>query len=225
VRALTIATLLAALSTVACLPREEQAIRFLIRVHDDQGAAQRAIPVLLDGIATAVTDDAGESPLVFRPHANRVQIAVRCPSGFHSPDPRTLAVSRAGHQAPLELAFVCRPLKRTLLVIVRAPQAVGLPVLADGESLGTVQVDGSFHGVLERPPEAVVRLMLDTSEAPLLLPQNPVREFRVADQDEIVVFDQALAPAPPARRARVTPRVSAAAQLKAHVPYAIGPRH
>ncbi len=221
--ALKIVWLLMALLAAGCFGRQETAVRLLVRVSDDQGAAQASVPVELDGVQTATTDKEGRATLTFVVRANRVQLAVQCPGGFQSPEPRSVPLARQGRQPPLELTFVCRPLTRTLLLIVRAPEAAGMPVLADGESLGTVTAEGTFHAVLQRPPEAVLRLMLDTSGAPRFVPQNPVRELRVADRDEIVVFDQALAVLPPARRPLV-PRRTRTEVSRSHIPYAIGNR-
>jgi hypothetical protein len=47
-----------------------------------------------------------------------------------------------------------------------------------------------------RAPDSEVRLLLDTGDLPLF-PANPVRELRVADRDELVIFDQALTSARP----------------------------
>ena len=212
-----------ALLLAACVGHDETAVRILVRVSDDQGAAQASVPVDLDGVQSATTDEEGRDTLTFVARANRVQLAVQCPTSFQSPEPRSVPFARQGRQPPLELTFVCRPLTRTLLLVVRAPEAVGMPVLADGESLGTVTAEGTLHAVLQRPPEAVLRLMLDTSRAPRLVPQDPVREVRVADRDEIVVLDQALTVPPPVRRPLI-PRRPTVEAPRSHVPYAIGER-
>jgi hypothetical protein len=209
--------------TMACFQPREQATLLVVRVEDDQGVPQRAVSVELDGVPSATTGDAGTASITLQTYANRIQIAAHCPEGYNSPDPRSVPLSRSGRQPPLELRFVCRPAMRTLLLVVRAPQAAGLSVLADGESLGTVNADGTLHAVLRRPPEAVIRLMLDTSALPRAVPANPVREIRVADRDEILVFDQSLAIAPPARRAP-SPRRAPPDPSKSHIPYAIGSR-
>jgi len=222
--ALKLGWLLVAVLAAGCFGREETAVRLLVRVSDDQGAAQASVPVELDGVQTATTDKEGRATVTFVARANRVQLAVHCPSGFQSPEPRSVPLPRQGRQPPLELTFACRPLRRTLLLVVRAPEAAGMPVLADGESLGNVTAEGTFHAVLQRPPEAVLRLTLDTSSAPRFVPQNPVREVRVADRDEIVVFDQALALLPPARRPSAPRRAQAESNTRSHVPYAIGAR-
>jgi hypothetical protein len=96
-----------------------------------------------------------------------------------------------GGTARLELSFRCRPALRELVVVVRAPGGEGLWLRADGEPVGRVATDGTLHAIVRRAPGSEVRLLLDTGELPLL-PANPVRELRVADRDELVVFDQAL---------------------------------
>jgi hypothetical protein len=204
----------------ACSPSEIQDVHIRVSVHDDQSAAQPSVPVEIDGLPVATTDDAGITSITFQAHANRVRVAVRCAAGYHSPEPRSIPLSRHARQPPLDLQFVCRPAQRSLLLVVRAPLGVGLPVLVDGEQVGTVASDGTLHAVVQRAPEATVRVTLDTTNTPTLVPQQPVREIKVSDQDEFIVFDQVLSVAPAkSRRVHGLPPRSAGTK---HIPYAIG---
>ncbi|MFT3928090.1 MAG: hypothetical protein QM778_36515 [Myxococcales bacterium] len=212
---------LALMFTIGCAAGDEsQEVRFHVSVRDDQLQAQPGVSIEVDGQAVASTDTQGRASVSFHARANRARIAVRCPSGYHASEPRSIPLSRRGRQPPLELVFTCRPAQRTLLLVVRAPEGVGMPVLADGEALGHVAEDGTFHAVIKRAPDATLRLTLDTTDAPLLVPQHPVREITVGERDEIIVFDQELRAARPPRRVRQTSGKSSSATR--HIPYAIG---
>jgi len=209
------------LSLAACAAsRAPQEAHFQLTVQDDQGEPQANVPVVIDGAQVASTDAHGEASVIFQANANRARLAVMCPAGFLSPEPRSVPLARTGRQPPLELQLTCRPEQRSLLLVVRAPQAIGLPVLADGEVIGHVAEDGTLHAILRRAPGSELRVTLDTSAKPQLLPQHPVREISVGDRDELIVFDQPFATArerprraSSATQARPTPR---------HIPYAIG---
>lgn len=198
-------------------------LRVQVTVRDDQGVAQVAVPIELDGRAVAATDPQGRASLTYQAHANRARISAHCAEGYHSPEPRSVPLARHGRQPPLELDFVCRPALRSLLLVVRAPLAAGLPVLADGEPLGTVSPDGTLHAVLKKAPDTELRITLDTTAVPTLVPQHPVREIKVTDEDQIVVFDQALSfVAKKVRRTRERERPEPDAR---HIPFAIGARY
>jgi hypothetical protein len=98
----------------------------------------------------------------------------------------------------------------------------GLALSANGEPLGAVGEDGTLHATLQRAPDSELRLMLDTSTSPQLIPRNPVRELKVMDRDEIVVFDQVFEEEAP-RKVRPSGAAKRGKEPK-HIPYAIGGR-
>jgi hypothetical protein len=213
-------TLLLALLLVACRvgsPRETRSID--VTVTDDAGDPLAEVPLTVDELPSKHTDAVGKASLsVSAGLDRRIRIAAVCPEAYRPSEPRTVAMAGAGR---LELRFQCRPRLRTLAVVVNAPRAQGLTMRADGESIGKIGADGTLHAVLKRTPEAELRLMLDTSSAPQLRPQNPVQDVVVPDRDEILVFDQQLTSAPARRNKPATP--TAKVEMR-HIPYAIGRR-
>lgn len=210
---------------MACAETQAPAdVRLQVTTRDDWGAALANVPVAVDGQVVASSDAAGRAQVGLSARAGRVRVSASCPEGYRSPDPRSLPLKASARQPSLELEFVCRPELRTLLLVVRAPEAAGFVVRADGEPIGTVGRDGTLHALLRRKPEAELRLTLDTSAAPDLVPRNPVREIQVADRDDILVFDQRLAPLAPAPKA---PRQGRRAERPPpkHIPFAIGARY
>lgn len=175
-----------------CEPASPEPARVLrVSVFDEQDQALAGVPVELDGIAAIKTGRDGTARIsLSRSGPARAHIGVQCAAGSREAPPRSIARAAAGTRARLELTFICRPRQRQLLLVVRAPGAEGAVVRADGEALGQVEPDGTLHAVLWREPDSDLRLAIDTRARPIS-PQNPVREVRVADRDELVVFDQA----------------------------------
>jgi hypothetical protein len=176
-----------------CVPLTEPTARVLsVRVVDDDGSPLAGRAVEIDGLAATKTGPEGVAHISLSPGGSpRARVAVSCPAGSREVPPRHVPRVVTGGTARLELSFRCRPLRRELVVVVRAPGGEGLWLRADGEPLGRVAADGTLHVRLARAPDSEVRLLLDTGDLPLS-PQNPVRELRVADRDELVVFDQPL---------------------------------
>jgi len=198
-------------------PRET--VHIDVMVTDDSGDALAEVPLSVDEGVGKRSDAEGKARLtVSAPLDRRLRVRALCPEAYRAAEPRVVSVAGGPR---LELRFRCRPRLRTLAVVVSAPNAAGLTVRADGEPIGKVAVDGTLHAVLKRPPDAELRLMLDTSSAPQLRPQNPVEEVVVPDRDEIVVFNQPLALVQTRRSkahapvAKVEPR---------YIPYSIGKR-
>ena len=194
-----------------------------VDVTDDQGHFMPNISILVDETPAATTDKKGHARAIVQAETSgRVRVQAKCPDDYRSAEARSVVLSRQGGRGtPLTLRMTCAPLRRTLAVVVRAPGAEGLTLRADGAPVAHVAADGTAHVVLQREPDSTLRLSLDTSDAPKLSPQFPVRELHVADRDEIVIFDQPLvAQVKPVRR--VTRKPPAPAPEIRHVPYSIG---
>lgn len=184
----------AALSGCPVAPPSEGARLLRVVVRDDRGSALSNVPVEVEGLsATTTAADGSARVSLGLEGAPRARVAVICPAAYRPVEPRHVVRTRALSSSTLELAFVCRPRLRTLAVVVRAIGGEGLVLRADGEALGQVAADGTLHVVLERPPGSELRLLLDTADR-AVTPRNPARELRVADRDELIVFDEQLAP-------------------------------
>lgn len=177
-----------------------------IQVTDDDARPLAGVPIELDGISATKTGTDGSARISLAPTGPaRARIGVACPTGSREVAPRHVLRALAGDAARLELTFLCRPALRTLAVVLRAPGGAGLWLRADGEPLGRVAADGTLHATLERAPESELRLLLDTGDRPVS-PRNPVHQVRVADRDELVVFDQPLSTQKPHRSAMAPAR-------------------
>jgi hypothetical protein len=211
------ALLLVLVLASACESRESREAQLVLNVRDDVGRPLSGVSVRVDGTRVGSTDRRGEVRAIIRAQEKaRVLLGVDCAEGYRPLEPRDVPLQR-GRASPLAFELVCRPSTRKLAVVVRAPGAEGLTVRADGAPLGTVGADGTLHALVMRPPDADLRLSIDTSSVPELIPQNPAQLIRVPDRDELILFDQALVRAPTARRPKAVRRATSALEL----PYAI----
>ncbi|MEY4511671.1 MAG: hypothetical protein RLZZ450_3793 [Pseudomonadota bacterium] len=168
-----------------------------VSVTDDEGHPLAGRAVEIDGVVATSTARDGVARVSLSPAGSpRARVVVSCPAGSREVAPRHVPRLMKGSTARLELSFRCRPSLRELVVVVRAPGGEGLWLRADGEPVGRVAADGTLHAKVARAPDSELRLLLDTGDLPLF-PPNPVRELRVADRDELVIFDQALTSAKP----------------------------
>lgn len=216
---------MALLAGSGCASSRAEAPRLiLVRAQDDHGTAIVGAAVDVEGIATVRTAADGTARVSLSARGSpRARVGVTCPAAYRPLEPRHVLRQPTAGSTPLELSFVCRPKLRTLVVVARAEGGAGLVLRADGAPVGTLGSDDTLHAVLRRPPDSDLRLLLDTGERPLT-PRQPTRELRVADRDEVVVFDQPLQRVKPVAIRRAKPPPSAVPAPRP-LPYAIRSTH
>jgi hypothetical protein len=132
-----------------------------------------------------------------------------CPSGFRSPSKTVDVPLRrlADPGRPPEFSATCTPLKRTVVVAVRADNGPNLAVVYLGEEVARTDASGAAHVLLNLTPGDEFELSLDTTDAARLRPQKPAARFTVKSDDEILTFNVAfkLEPEKRAPNARAKP--------------------
>ncbi len=212
----------------ACTPATNAAavLELALSVSDDNREPLPEVPLRVQGEPAGVTDASGRLAVRLQTSEPRVSVSAQCPDDYHDAESRSLSRPQHGEVPRLQVHFSCRPRQRSLLLLVRAPQVAGSPVLVDGEIVGAVGEDGTLHSVVKRETGSEVRFAIDTSQFAGLTPQYPTRAIRVAEQDELVVFDQSFQAAQPEGVKRKLKRapVSTPSLEPVHRPYAIGSR-
>ena len=145
-------------------------------------------------------------------------VTISCPDGYLAPTnspPLRLTHARAlasGKTEPLVYDVVCDRKMRNVMVAVKTTGSKGTPVLVNGERQATTDDNGIAHValVVDRNTPSV-RVDLDTTSEPTLVPQSPSRTFALNGKDSVLIFDQALS-----RRSR--PKPKAAAAPARHIP-------
>lgn len=145
------------------------------------------------------------------------RVELRCPD-HHAPaeSVRSLTLRRtvdlSGRPLVPPLRLECEPTRVAAAVVVRTSPPQELPVLVQGEKVGSTGPDGLFHFLTHVPRHGSLRVELDTSSRPNLRLTTPPRTFTVADEDSVLVYDATFAQEQKKRSARSAPRPR-------HVPY------
>lgn len=141
--------------------------------------------------APIVTGVDGKANLVFNGAEGDVrQVNVTCPPG-HSQSNAAIMIRLTrvmGDQLPT-YSVSCPPLRRKVVVAVRAENGPYLPVKYLNQVVATTDVGGAAHFALEIEPGSF-SVQLDTSARTDLKPPSPGRILSVGQQDDILVLDQ-----------------------------------
>jgi hypothetical protein len=173
---------------------------FDLLVRSDDGRPVPGAEIVAAG-GNLTTDAEGRATLVGRGHeGDRLPHVVKCPKDYQSPAAPLLISLR--HQVQSERRAVyemtCIPVKRTVVVGVRADNGPNLPVIYLGQNVARTDASGAAHVLLSVVPGEPFRLTIDTSEAgnESLRPVNPSAEFAVGPADDLLVFEQKMSLAP-----------------------------
>lgn len=150
------------------------------------------------------TDGSGLSRLSLKGRDGQtVPLTIECPAGFSSPQaPVPVALRRLtpGSRPPRFEAH-CLSTTHSVLIGIRAERGANLPILQLGRSIGSTDASGNAHVLLANvTADQPIALTLDTSQQPLLRPQNPVLTFVPAARDELVLLEQTFSRAEPKRK-------------------------
>jgi hypothetical protein len=138
-----------------------------------------------------VTGVDGRANVVFNGAEGDVrQITVTCPPGHQQTSaPISIRLTRLVGDAMPSYPVSCPPLRRKVVVAVRAENGPYLPVRYLNQVVATTDAGGAAHFALEIEP-GTFSVQLDTSGRNDLKPPNPGRILSIGQQDDIVVLDQ-----------------------------------
>ena len=193
----------------ACQDDNTIVVPLELSAQDSEGHPLGEVQVWANGKALGETNDEGLlSTRIGGTIGKQVTLTRTCPQGYEAADQsRTLRISDTrganNKRRAMQLRFECRASELLAALVVRAPNPMNEPmaIMVAGEVVGQTDADGVGHVLLRVPPASTVRVELDTTSAPELLPHNPVRTFQMHDKGEILRFDQVLTkPVPPAKK-------------------------
>lgn len=198
-RHLAAVVIVAAAGVVSCSSFESPApapYEVVVKVEGDPGRPLPGADVLIDNKRVASTGTDGTAALKLKGNEGETLLFhVKCPEGFQSPT-KPLAITLRRIASPSirpEYAASCPPSTRTVVVAVRADNGPNLPVVYLGREVGRTDESGAAHILLTLKPDDAFQLMLktDAEGGERLRPQNPMANFLVKGQDDMLVFDQA----------------------------------
>lgn len=182
-------------------------VRVEVTTHDGKEPVPGAL-VQVRNEPAATTDALGRSLLRVRGQAgDRVAVSLACPAGTGAPPPRAElflpgSPSTSAEDAPT-LRLACPVASHDAVVLVHAGAAAArLPVKIDGVVVGQTDSLGFAHVHVRSDAPASFEVSLDTSSTPALSPPYPARNFQIAREDQLFVFDTPLKSAPSARKPR-----------------------
>ena len=167
----------------------------LLRVYSDPGKVVPGASVSFRGRVLGQTDETGAVRLAMHgSEGDRIELLVRCPVDFLSPSkPLEVVLHRlADPGARVEHQVQCPPVRRDLVVVVRAEHGPNLPVMVLGREVARTDASGVAHVLLEVLANDQVEMTLQTTDeraGERLRPQNPVMKFAGADRDDMKLFD------------------------------------
>ena len=169
-----------------------QAYEFTLRVLSDPDEALPGASVSRGRVALGMTDAEGRVRVqALGREGERIAIDVTCPDGYRSPEvPIAVTLRKAAPQRGPEYEARCPPLKRKLVVAVRAERGANLPIRYLSREVGRTDEAGAALVMLQSFTDDTLELTLDTSDEPRLLPRSPSTRFRVPDHDDIVILNQ-----------------------------------
>jgi len=186
-----------------------QVVMLDLIVESDPGMPLEGVRIAVDGKPVGVSGGSGElRTSIAKELGSLVRIEHDCPEGYRdSMEPATLRLRdnrslRQTSLATMEIALRCPPSKRIAVIVVRAQNGGGLPVLVDDRIVGRTNADGVAHVSTLAAPGTELDFRLDTSMQPLLAPRSPSRVLTVPDAHELFLIDQAfeISRRPPRKR-------------------------
>jgi hypothetical protein len=164
----------------------------VVRVESDPGHPVAGAALIKAGnVGPSTGPDGSVQVKIGGLEGETVDLSVRCPAGFVSPlRPLSVLLRRnVGGKLP-EYKTECPPEVRHMVIAVRADNGANLPVKVLNQLVGYTDGAGSFTHTVTLKPGDGVDMTIDTSNHPLLSPQNPSRTLTMAPHDDVVTFDQ-----------------------------------
>lgn len=168
----------------------EREYRVGVRAVSDDGDALSAIEVLASGAPVGRTGPDGALLVRLRGREGGVLLfEPRCPEGYHPRgEPSSLRLRTLAGGRPPEVEVTCGRDKRMAALVVSVPGFPDLPVLVHDREVARTDASGTAHALLEGNPATPMRVVLDTSALPRVVPPSPHHDVRIGQRDDIVVF-------------------------------------
>jgi hypothetical protein len=183
----------------------------VIRVEEQPGRPVAGAAVSFAGKRVGLTDARGALTLAVRGgEGEHVPITVACPESFVSPPkPADVVLHRLDDpDRKPEYEVQCRPMNRSVVIVVRADHGARLPVVYLGKEIARTDESGAAHALLDVPASEEIEISLSTGEPgnERLRPQNPSMKFVSGDTNDVKIFNVQFQQEPETRRASAPAR-------------------
>ena len=202
------------LSSCTSTPSVRERVFLTFRTEADPGVPISGVAIRANGMPLGASV-AGELTATLEPNAKRVfRIVYDCPEGHADPVDavvlrvRPFAEVRHRGDPGLEMTLRCSPLEHIAAFVVRAKNALSLPVLLNDRRVAEINEAGVAHFTARGRPGTDYVVRIDTSARPTLVPSSPERLFTLGDRHQVFVLDQGFeATRSQPRRRRRRPRI------------------
>lgn len=188
-----LAALLGTAAGCAVAGKEAHPFEFIVKVASEPGEPVIGASIVHEGTVLGTTDALGTFKLVTRGgDGETFLVEIRCPQNLHSPQkPLPILLRHLSEtQTRPQYDVTCAPRTRTMVVAIRADNAVNLPVRRLGSEIARTDGSGAALVALDVAPDEPIDLTLDTSSRPWLKPKDPTQRFQIDDSDGLFVFNQ-----------------------------------
>ncbi len=189
---------LAAVSVISCGQVSEPpppSFKFEVKAESDPGVPISGVILTRTGKEIGKTDAAGKASMVFQGNeGDTFDLYVKCPEAdYMSPlTPIVVRLSKLSDGKSLSASVRCSPLKRKVVVAVRADGGPNLPVIYYGNVIARTDSAGAAHFFVIAKPSEQLQFTLSTDEPgnDRIQPKNPNLTVLVKDQDDVYIVDQ-----------------------------------
>lgn len=190
--------LVAAMLVVSCGQVSEPpppSFKFEVKAESDPGVPVAGVVLTRVNKEVGKTDASGKASMVFQGNeGDTFDVYVRCPEAdFMSPiTPIVVRLSKLSDGKVMSASVSCTPLKRRVVVAVRADGGPNLPVIYFGREVARTDASGAAHFLVTGKPGEQLQFTLGTDEPgnDLIQPKNPNLTVLVKNSDEVYVVDQ-----------------------------------
>jgi hypothetical protein len=150
--------------------------------------------IFVNGELVQTTNPEGRADLRVQGIAGeKFQLGASCPDGFRligeGTQQEVFVTPSLAHASP-EFLFRCETTRRKATVNVHTENGANLPIRYLGREVGKTDVRGMGSVVIEASQGETFEVVVDTTSAKALHPQNPALTFTLGDKDESFVFEQ-----------------------------------
>jgi hypothetical protein len=184
-----------ALATAGCgmfeAPPPPAPYKAVLTVTGDPGSPLFGAAITSGKAQPILTGVDGKANLVFNGAEGDVrEVSVTCPAGHQQVTGAiSIRLTRVVGDAVPTYSVSCPPLRRKVVVAVRAENGPYLPVKYLNKVVATTDAGGAAHFALEIEP-GTFSVQLDTSERKDLSPASPGKILSVGQRDDVLVLDQ-----------------------------------
>ncbi|NOU26828.1 MAG: hypothetical protein HOO96_02885 [Polyangiaceae bacterium] len=173
-----------------CKEQPISPFKVIVHVDSDPGFPLANQPIMFNDTEIKKTDVKGDAVIeTRRPDGEVVTLTIKCPPDSAPPEPVRVTVRRTEGQALTKFDRACRPLMRSIAVVVRADNGPNLPVMYLNNEVARTDASGAAHYAVRLRVNEPFTITLNTKGDDKLRPPNPSVPLIVGESDEVKLIN------------------------------------